>query len=213
METGFDIPDAPGVVAYLEETMLKDEVAKGARVVAWASSCESPAQGRPLGRRGVSGMASAAHACILRGARRSAAERQAPRTPSQHTRPGLGEAERKSLFLLAGWTRGRKQARRTRRPPRGLASDSQHQQPPLERDAVVVQPAGCCQSRHSSSSTLRTNPNAAAGFHRHTGSRSATTGAAWEIASSLRDEEWGAWRFMAREPSGTLINVVSHGSG
>jgi hypothetical protein len=85
METGFDIPDAPGVVAYLEETMLKDEVAKGARVVAWASSCESTAQGRPLGRRGVSGMASAAHACILRGARRSAAERQAPRTPSQHT--------------------------------------------------------------------------------------------------------------------------------
>ena len=33
-----------------------------------------------------------------------------------------------------------------------------------------------------------------------------------EIAYSLRDEEWGVRRFMIREPSGTLINVVSHGS-
>jgi|SRR5215210_8605203 len=31
-----------------------------------------------------------------------------------------------------------------------------------------------------------------------------------EIAYSLRDEEWGVRRFMLREPSGTLINVVSH---
>ena len=34
-----------------------------------------------------------------------------------------------------------------------------------------------------------------------------------EIAYSLRDEEWGVRRFMLREPSGTLVNVVSHGSG
>jgi catechol 2,3-dioxygenase-like lactoylglutathione lyase family enzyme len=34
-----------------------------------------------------------------------------------------------------------------------------------------------------------------------------------EIAYSLRDEEWGVRRFMLREPSGTLINVVSHRSG
>ena len=34
-----------------------------------------------------------------------------------------------------------------------------------------------------------------------------------EIAYSLRDEEWGVRRFMVREPSGTLINVVSHRSG
>ena len=31
-----------------------------------------------------------------------------------------------------------------------------------------------------------------------------------EIAYSLRDEEWGVRRFMLREPSGTLVNVVSH---
>jgi len=34
----------------------------------------------------------------------------------------------------------------------------------------------------------------------------------YEIAYSLRDEEWGVRRFMLREPSGTLVNVVSHGS-
>jgi catechol 2,3-dioxygenase-like lactoylglutathione lyase family enzyme len=34
-----------------------------------------------------------------------------------------------------------------------------------------------------------------------------------EIAYALRDEEWGVRRFMLREPSGTLINVVSHRSG
>ena len=31
-----------------------------------------------------------------------------------------------------------------------------------------------------------------------------------EIAYSLRDEDWGVRRFMFREPSGTLVNVVSH---
>ena len=31
-----------------------------------------------------------------------------------------------------------------------------------------------------------------------------------EIAYSLRDEPWGVRRFMLREPSGTLVNVVSH---
>jgi catechol 2,3-dioxygenase-like lactoylglutathione lyase family enzyme len=34
----------------------------------------------------------------------------------------------------------------------------------------------------------------------------------FEIAYSLRDEEWGVRRFMLREPSGTLVNVVSHRS-
>ena len=33
-----------------------------------------------------------------------------------------------------------------------------------------------------------------------------------EIAYSLRDEEWGVRRFMLREPSGTVVNVVSHRS-
>jgi catechol 2,3-dioxygenase-like lactoylglutathione lyase family enzyme len=33
-----------------------------------------------------------------------------------------------------------------------------------------------------------------------------------EIAYPLRDEEWGMRRFMLREPSGTLVNVVSHRS-
>ena len=32
-----------------------------------------------------------------------------------------------------------------------------------------------------------------------------------EIAYPLRDEEWGVRRFMLREPSGTLVNVISHG--
>jgi catechol 2,3-dioxygenase-like lactoylglutathione lyase family enzyme len=31
-----------------------------------------------------------------------------------------------------------------------------------------------------------------------------------EIAYPLRDEEWGVRRFMLRDPSGTMINVVSH---
>ena len=34
----------------------------------------------------------------------------------------------------------------------------------------------------------------------------------FHIAYSLRDEEWGVRRFMLREPSGTLVNVVSHRS-
>jgi catechol 2,3-dioxygenase-like lactoylglutathione lyase family enzyme len=33
-----------------------------------------------------------------------------------------------------------------------------------------------------------------------------------EVAYPLRDEEWGVRRFMLREPSGTLVNVVSHRS-
>jgi catechol 2,3-dioxygenase-like lactoylglutathione lyase family enzyme len=32
----------------------------------------------------------------------------------------------------------------------------------------------------------------------------------YEIAYSLRDEEWGVRRFMLREPGGTMVNVVSH---
>jgi catechol 2,3-dioxygenase-like lactoylglutathione lyase family enzyme len=35
----------------------------------------------------------------------------------------------------------------------------------------------------------------------------------FEIAYSLRDEDWGVRRFMLREPSGTVVNVVSHRSG
>jgi catechol 2,3-dioxygenase-like lactoylglutathione lyase family enzyme len=31
-----------------------------------------------------------------------------------------------------------------------------------------------------------------------------------DIAYPLRDEAWGVRRFMLREPSGTVINVVSH---
>jgi catechol 2,3-dioxygenase-like lactoylglutathione lyase family enzyme len=34
-----------------------------------------------------------------------------------------------------------------------------------------------------------------------------------EIAYPLRDEAWGVRRFMLREPSGTLVNVVSHRAG
>jgi len=33
-----------------------------------------------------------------------------------------------------------------------------------------------------------------------------------EIVYPLRDEEWGVRRFMLREPSGTVVNVVSHSS-
>ena len=31
-----------------------------------------------------------------------------------------------------------------------------------------------------------------------------------EIAYPLRDEDWGVRRFMVREPSGTMVNVLSH---
>ena len=34
-----------------------------------------------------------------------------------------------------------------------------------------------------------------------------------EIAYPLRDEEWGVRRFMLREPSGTVVNVLSHRRG
>ena len=33
-----------------------------------------------------------------------------------------------------------------------------------------------------------------------------------DIAYPLRNEEWGVRRFMLREPSGTIVNVVSHRS-
>jgi predicted enzyme related to lactoylglutathione lyase len=32
----------------------------------------------------------------------------------------------------------------------------------------------------------------------------------FEIVYPLRDEEWGVRRFMLREPSGTVVNVLSH---
>lgn len=34
-----------------------------------------------------------------------------------------------------------------------------------------------------------------------------------EITYPLRDEEWGVRRFMLREPSGTIVNVLSHRAG
>jgi predicted enzyme related to lactoylglutathione lyase len=34
-----------------------------------------------------------------------------------------------------------------------------------------------------------------------------------EIVYALRDEPWGVRRFMLREPSGTIVNVVSHQPG
>jgi catechol 2,3-dioxygenase-like lactoylglutathione lyase family enzyme len=34
----------------------------------------------------------------------------------------------------------------------------------------------------------------------------------FEIAYALRDEPWGVRRFMLREPSGTIVNVLSHRS-
>src|SRR3954452_21275296 len=34
----------------------------------------------------------------------------------------------------------------------------------------------------------------------------------FETASPLRDEDWGVGRFMLREPSGTIVNVLSHRS-
>jgi catechol 2,3-dioxygenase-like lactoylglutathione lyase family enzyme len=33
-----------------------------------------------------------------------------------------------------------------------------------------------------------------------------------EVAYPLRDEAWGVRRFMLREPSGTIVNVVAHRS-
>jgi catechol 2,3-dioxygenase-like lactoylglutathione lyase family enzyme len=33
-----------------------------------------------------------------------------------------------------------------------------------------------------------------------------------EITYTVRDEEWGVRRFMLREPSGTIVNVLSHRS-
>jgi catechol 2,3-dioxygenase-like lactoylglutathione lyase family enzyme len=33
-----------------------------------------------------------------------------------------------------------------------------------------------------------------------------------EIASPLRDQEWGVRRLMLREPSGTIVNILSHRS-
>jgi catechol 2,3-dioxygenase-like lactoylglutathione lyase family enzyme len=33
-----------------------------------------------------------------------------------------------------------------------------------------------------------------------------------QIVYPLRDEEWGVRRFMLREPSGTIVNVVAHRS-
>jgi uncharacterized glyoxalase superfamily protein PhnB len=41
----------------------------------------------------------------------------------------------------------------------------------------------------------------------------AATEHGFEIVSPLRDEKWGVRRFMLREPSGTVVNVVSHHSG
>jgi catechol 2,3-dioxygenase-like lactoylglutathione lyase family enzyme len=35
----------------------------------------------------------------------------------------------------------------------------------------------------------------------------------FEITYPLRDEEWGVRRFMLREPSGTVVNVLSHRPG
>jgi catechol 2,3-dioxygenase-like lactoylglutathione lyase family enzyme len=34
-----------------------------------------------------------------------------------------------------------------------------------------------------------------------------------DVVYPLRDEEWGVRRFMLREPSGTVVNVLSHRSG
>jgi uncharacterized glyoxalase superfamily protein PhnB len=34
-----------------------------------------------------------------------------------------------------------------------------------------------------------------------------------EIVYPLRDEAWGVRRFMLREPSGTIVNVLSHRAG
>lgn len=34
-----------------------------------------------------------------------------------------------------------------------------------------------------------------------------------EVVYPLRDEEWGVRRFMLREPSGTVVNVLGHRAG
>jgi catechol 2,3-dioxygenase-like lactoylglutathione lyase family enzyme len=34
-----------------------------------------------------------------------------------------------------------------------------------------------------------------------------------EVAYPLRDEDWGVRRFMLREPSGTIVNILSHRLG
>jgi len=34
-----------------------------------------------------------------------------------------------------------------------------------------------------------------------------------EIAYPLRNEDWGVRRFMLREPSGTMVNILSHRTG
>ena len=34
----------------------------------------------------------------------------------------------------------------------------------------------------------------------------------YQITYPIRDEEWGVRRFMLREPSGTIVNVLSHRS-
>ncbi len=34
----------------------------------------------------------------------------------------------------------------------------------------------------------------------------------FEIVYPIRDEAWGVRRFMLREPSGTVVNVLSHRS-
>ncbi|MFI9636308.1 VOC family protein [Nocardia sp. NPDC051929] len=38
----------------------------------------------------------------------------------------------------------------------------------------------------------------------------AVTAAGAEVVYSLRDEPWGVRRFFVRDPSGTIVNVVSH---
>ncbi|WP_280453525.1 VOC family protein, partial [Nocardia brasiliensis] len=38
----------------------------------------------------------------------------------------------------------------------------------------------------------------------------AMTAAGADIVYPLRDEQWGVRRFFVRDPSGTIVNVVSH---
>lgn len=38
----------------------------------------------------------------------------------------------------------------------------------------------------------------------------AATEGSYEITYPIRDEPWGVRRFMLREPSGTIVNVLSH---
>ena len=51
------------------------------------------------------------------------------------------------------------------------------------------------------------------GRRRGRGPRQGAGNRASEIAYALRDEAWGVRRFMLREPSGTVINILSHRSG